>query len=99
MQLEQSYVVVQSLAVVVVVDVCGGNSKGLSSRTSELLGQIVVSHPHVNCIASPHNVGDTVGCSENPGLANKSSSTKILVQAVDQGHLPAPLPRGRVLTT
>ena len=44
-------------------------------------------------------LGDTVGCSENPGLANKSSSTKVLVQAVDQRHLPTPLPRGRVLTT
>ena len=88
MQLEQGYVVVQSLAVVVVVDVCGGYSEGLSSWTSELLGQVVVSHPHVDGIASPHNaekkrsmvvtsfqeisllLGDTVGCSENPGAAN-----------------------------
>ena len=55
MQLEQGYVIVQSLAVVVVVDVRGGHTEGLSSRTSELLGQIVVSHPHVDGIAGPHN--------------------------------------------
>ena len=55
MQLKQGYVVVQSLAVVIVVDVRGGYSEGLSSRTSELLGQVVVSHPHVDGIASPHN--------------------------------------------
>ena len=55
MQLEQSNVVVEGLAVVVVVDVGGGYSEGLSSRTSELLGQVVVSHPHVDGIASPHN--------------------------------------------
>ena len=55
MQLEQGYVIVQSLAVMVVVDVCGGHTEGLSSWTSELLGQVVVSHPHVDGIASPHN--------------------------------------------
>ena len=55
MQLEQGNVIVQSLAVMVVVDVCGGHTECLGSRTSELLGQVVVSHPHVDGIASPHN--------------------------------------------
>ena len=43
------------------------------------------------------SLGYTMRSSEDPGLADECASTEILVEAVDQGHLPAPLPRGSVL--
>ena len=55
MQLEQGNVVVEGLAVVVVVDVGGGHPQGLGSRTSKLLGQVVVTHAHVDGVSCPHN--------------------------------------------
>lgn len=53
-QLEQCNVVIQRLAVVIVMDVGGGNAQCLSAGAAVLPGQIVVAHPHVNCIARPN---------------------------------------------
>ena len=40
---------------------------------------------------------DTVSRSQNPLGSDERSSTKILVQGVDQGHLPAPFAGGSVV--
>ena len=54
-QLEESDVVVQRLAVVVVVDVGGGHPEGLSPRRAVPLSEVVVAHPHVDGITSSDN--------------------------------------------
>ena len=41
-------------------------------------------------------LGNTVRSSEDPLGADQRTATEILVQRVDQGHLPAPLPGGAV---
>ena len=51
-QFEQSDVVVESLAVVVVVDVGGRHPQSLSTRRAVPLGQVVVSHSHVDGVTS-----------------------------------------------
>lgn len=56
-QLEESDVVVQGLTVVVVVDVGGGHPQGLRPRAAILLGQVVISNPHVDGVSSTHNAG------------------------------------------
>ena len=40
-----------------------------------------------------------MSCSENPLCSNECAATKVLIQGVDQGHVPAPLSRGTVFTT
>lgn len=50
LKFQKSYVVVQGLAVVIVMNVSRGNSQGLSSRTSILASKVVVAYPHVNCV-------------------------------------------------
>ena len=45
------------------------------------------------------SLGDTMSSSEDPGLADEGAAAEILVEAVDEGHLPAPLPGGSVLPT
>ena len=42
-------------------------------------------------------LGDTMGSSEDPLCANERSPTQILVEGVDEGDLPAPLPGGGVV--
>ena len=42
-------------------------------------------------------LGDAVSGSEDPLSANESPATQILVEGVDERHLPAPLPGGGVL--
>ena len=44
-------------------------------------------------------LGDAVSSCEDPGLADEGASAQVLVEAVDEGHLPAPLPRRCVLPT
>jgi len=39
-----------------------------------------------------HLLGDTMGCREDPLGSDESCSTKVLIEGVDQSHLPAPLP-------
>ena len=114
MELEQSDVVVQGLAVVVVVDVGGGHPQCLGPGRAVPLSEVVVSHPHVDRVTSPDDaervelsencggdisylLGDAVSRSEDPLCANESSATEVLVERVDESHLPAPLARGRVL--
>ena len=55
MQLEESDVVVQGLAVVVVVDVGRGHPESLSPRRAVPLSQVVVSNPHVDRITGSDN--------------------------------------------
>ena len=52
-QLEESDVVVQSLAVVVVVDVGGGHPQCLGPGRAVPLGQVVVPHPDVDGVTRP----------------------------------------------
>lgn len=51
MQLQQSNVVIQCLAVVIVMDVCGGDTQCLRSRAAVFAGQIVVADTDVNRIS------------------------------------------------
>ena len=57
MELQQRDVVIQRLAVVVVVDVGRGHSKGLSAGAAELLGQVVVTNSHVNGVTRTNDAG------------------------------------------
>ncbi len=41
---------------------------------------------------------DTMSGSENPLSSNEGSTTKVLIERVDQGDVPAPLTRGSILT-
>jgi len=50
-QLEQGDIVVQSLRIVVVVDVGGGHAQRLGAGRAELLRQVVVAHPHVDGVS------------------------------------------------
>ena len=52
MELEEGDVVVESLTVVVVVDVGGGHPQGLGPRGAVPLGQVVVSNPDVDGVPS-----------------------------------------------
>lgn len=62
LELEQSDVIVQCLAVVVVVDVRGGNAKSLCSGTSVSAGQIVVTNPNVDSVTRANDVGYAMSC-------------------------------------
>merc|ERR1719410_904949 len=83
----------------IVMNVGGGNSQGLSARRSELLCEIVVSDTNVDSITGPNNVCDTVGSCENPLGSYESPTAEILVERVNQGDLPAPFAGNGVLTT
>lgn len=60
-QFQQRNVVVQRLAVVVVVNVCGGHAQRLRTRASELARQIVVADAHIDRIARPNNAESESG--------------------------------------
>lgn len=51
MELQQCDIVVQGLAVVVMVDVGGGNAKSLRAGASVFPSQIVVTHSYVDSVA------------------------------------------------
>ena len=51
-ELEEGNVIVQSLAVVVVVDVGGGHPQSLGPGRAVPLGQVVISHSHVDRVTS-----------------------------------------------
>lgn len=57
-QLEQRDIIVQRLAVVIVVNVCGGHTQCLGSGTAVLAGQIVIAHAHIDRIAGTHNAAE-----------------------------------------
>ena len=52
-QFEESDVIVQGLAVVVVVDVGGGHPQSLGPRAPVLLSQIVVTNTNIDGVTSP----------------------------------------------
>lgn len=53
-QLEQRYVIVQRLTVVVVVDVGSGDPKRLRAGAPVLARQVVITHSHVDSVSRPH---------------------------------------------
>jgi len=55
MKLQKGDVVVQSLRIVVVMDVSGGHAQRLGARRAELLGEVVVTNANVNGVSSSDN--------------------------------------------
>lgn len=68
MQLQQSNVVVQGLAVVVVVDVRGGDTQRLCTWTSVLTRKIVVADSYVDCVSRSD---DADGEDKGEGVNNR----------------------------
>lgn len=99
MQLEQGDVVVERLAVVVVVNVGGGDAEGLGAWRTELLGEIVVADANIDGVTGADNVCDTMSCCKDPLGADEGAAAEILIERVDEGNLPAPLSGNRVLST
>ena len=56
-QLEQRYIVVEGLRVVVVVDVGGGHADGLGAWRAKLLCEVVVADPDVYRVTSSDDAG------------------------------------------
>ena len=57
MKFQQRNVIVQSLAVVIMMDVCCGHSKGLSTWAAIFTGQIVVANSNVNGVSGSYDAG------------------------------------------
>lgn len=57
-KLQQSDIVVERLAIVIVVDVRRRDAQGLSARTSVLTSEIVIAHSHVDRVSGPHDAGN-----------------------------------------
>lgn len=58
MKFQQSDIVIKSLTVVIVMDVCSCDAQSLSARASVLTSEIVIAHSHIDRVAGPHDAGN-----------------------------------------
>lgn len=58
MKLQQSDIVIERLAVMIVVNVRRRDAQGLSAGASVFTSEIVIAHPHVDRVAGPHDAGN-----------------------------------------
>ena len=73
-QLEQRYIVVEGLRVVVVVDVGGGHADSLGAWRAKLLREVVVADPDVYRVTSSDDAGITYAHLRNHLWMNKPKS-------------------------
>lgn len=58
MKFQKSDIVIERLAVMIVMDIRRRNAQGLSTWASVFTSEIVITHPHVDCVAGPHDAGN-----------------------------------------
>lgn len=110
MKFQDGNVIVQSLRIVIVMDVSSCNSQSLRPGAAILLSQVMITYADVNGISGTYNteiklslvqlavqrgwkkviLGHTVSCSQDPLGTDQGSAAQVLVQGIDEGHLPTP---------